>query len=180
MRRALVCSTIGLAALVCSSFAEAQELSRLLKGDLRTPVEQVVREDGLGMTVFELTPEAARRMRPQQRGKAAVPYIVYTTILKPDITGGIEAFDVTPLEFTSYYYGFVVANLGNSPHVGNVSFSLNGPVKWKRSFNNVSINGGTITVLWIEANPLNRVGSYQITGVMSGAGSMKSRFCAGC
>lgn len=158
----------------------AQEDARKLKLDTRKPIASYVREDGLGVTVFELDDALLDAVKVRRGGKSAFAYIAYTSIGKPSLIGGIDAFDLMPLEFTPYYYALAVANLGTGSHRGSVTLRLRGPKAWTENFSGVSIQGRTITVLWWKAPALNRVGNYLFKGVMTGAGAARSRFCAGC
>ena len=163
---------------VATPVAAQQQDARILKGAVnwQEPDRHVVRADGLGILTYSL-PEDARQARG---AKSLFPYIVYTSIGRPTISGGIDAFDINPLEFARYYYAMIVANLGTTTARGKFTLKLTGPTRWTRTFPNTSVSGRTFTVLYYREEPLNRVGNYLLKGTFKGAGSTKSRFCAGC
>ena len=145
--------------------------------------------DGLNVLTFNLNEEARQQFRGANSGADSVfPYITYTTILKPDLTGdgtpsvpGFECFDVKPQAISrNNYYVLVVANLGPDTYTGTVIFKLIGPVKWRRSFPNIQVPGNTGAALFFKAAPLGVVGNYLLRSTLTGAGSLKARFCAGC
>ena len=172
-------TALAFTVVLLAASAGAQELPRSIKGDPRQPELTYVRPDGLGVTEISLTAAQVEALR-RGSSKTAFAYIAYTSISEPDLIGGIDAFDLLPLEFVGYYFALAVANFSALPHTGTVTMKLSGPTPWTERFNGVTVNGNTVTVLWWRAAPLQRVGNYLFKGTMSGAGSMKSRFCAGC
>ena len=79
-------------------------------GGLERPDRIEHRADGLSILTYNNLPGDA----PPTRAKSVFPYIVYASISRPGLSGGIDAFDVTPLESARYYYSLVVVNFSNS------------------------------------------------------------------
>jgi len=193
MKRAAtsLCLAVALLLIVAPTGARAQAstapqdpvtFARMLKADPRT-AREIDLGDGLAGLAFAI-PRGNDAQMTAPRGaagrKTAFPYIAYTSISKPSIGGGIDAFDVTPLTFAKYYYVLIVANLGSSSITGKVTFKIGGPVRRTRTFRSVNIPGSTLIALFFQDSPLNRIGNYSLKVSFSGIGAAKSRFCAGC
>ena len=165
--------------LVYTGVVSAQEDARSLKGtmDWGSPDRTESRPDGLTILTYNLSDEAVRQFRGK---KSVFAYITYASISRPSLSNGFGVFDLTPLEFTRYYYSLVVANLGTRTARGTLTLKLSGPTRWTRTFPNTTVSGGTFTVLYYQGEPLNRIGNYLLKGTFKGAGSTKSRFCGGC
>ena len=178
MRRAAAAVACALVLTLTAPVSAQQQDARTMKGvvNWQEPNHHVVRADGLGILTYTL-PDNARQTRS---AKSVFPYIVYTSISRPGLSSGIDAFDLRPLEFARYYYALVVANFGTSTARGTFTLKLTGPTKWTRTFPNTTVSGRTFTVLYYQGQPLNRTGNYLLKGTFKGAGSTKSRFCAGC
>ena len=163
----------------CTLPVVQERSARAIKGmDWGPPDHRAVRADGLHMLAYNLSDEAKQQFRGV---KNVLPYMPYTTLIKPRVfDSGLECFGVMPIPDYKYNYALVVANLGSDTHTGNLTFKLTGPVKWKQSFPNVSVPGESLVVLHFKANALKTVGNYLLKGTLTGAGSLKSRFCAGC
>ena len=165
-----------------SSLAHAQQYDHhALKGvKHRAPDHIEVRDDGLHILTYRHPDVSDDGRERQGRPKDILPYITYTWIVEPDIGGGIDCFDIAPLEFAPYWYAFILTNNSSRSIRGNVTFKLSGPTSWKRSFPNTRIRGRSFAVLYFEGDALRRVGEYMLKSTFKGAGSAKSRFCAGC
>ena len=163
----------------CTLPVVQERSARAIKGmDWGPPDHRAVRADGLHMLAYNLSEEAQQQFRGD---KNVLPYMPYTTLIKPKVfDSGLGCFGVLPIPDYKYNYALVVANLGSDAHTGNLTFKLTGPVKWKQSFQNVSVPGESLVVLHFKANALETVGNYLLKGTLTGAGSLKSRFCAGC
>lgn len=174
MKRIL--ATLLFCAVALPAAAQDLDMLRLLKADGRVGIEA-----DLGGGLYSITLPANSDLAVRESaGKSAFSYIVYTSIGKPDITGGIDAFDVMPLEFAEYWYALVVANFGATSITGTATFTLKGPVKWKKTFPGITLSSSSITVLFFQAEALDAVGNYLLLAKFGKAGRMKSRFCAGC
>ena len=161
--------------LLAAPASAQQQDDRILKGvvDWSSRVEH--RDDGLSILTYDLSESSSK-----PRGRKVFSYIVYTSIDPPSRFVGIDTFHLSPPEFSRNYYTLAVANLGTRNAIGTVTLKLTGPTRWTRKFKNVSVPGPGGAVFYYQGQPLNRIGNYLIKGSFTGAGSMKSRFCAGC
>ena len=156
-----------------SAPASAQQGVVDLSSAAPTRVEH--RDDGLSILTYDL-PESSRKTR----GKTLFSYLVYTSFEAPTLYSYIAPADLSPSEFARYYYNLVVVNLGNRTAVGKATLKLTGPVRWTQTLRNVAVPGPGYVVVSYNSTPLNRIGNYLLKGSFTGAGAMKSRFCAGC
>ena len=173
--------------LTVAAPVDAQQSARAVKRmDWGPPDHRAVRADGLHVLTYYLNEEAKQQVRRQQVRSAenVFSYMTYTSLIEPDVSGdtGLSCFDVKPRPHSNlkYNYVLVVANLGSDTYTGTVTFKLTGPVKWKRSFPNVHVHGESIVALYFETDSLEAAGNYMLKSTLTGAGSLKSRFCAGC
>ncbi len=178
MGRRMICAAT-LVLTLATPVVSAQEDVRALKGtmDWGNPDRIESRPDGLTILTYNLSDEAVGQFRGK---KSVFAYITYASISRPSLSNGFGVFDLTPLEFARYYYSLAVANFGTRTARGTFTLKLSGPTRWTRTFPNTTVSGRTFTVLYYQGEPLNRTGNYLLKGTFKGAGSTKSRFCAGC
>ncbi len=155
-----------------SAPASAQQGVVDLSSAAPTRVEH--RDDGLIIMNYDL-PESSRN----PRAKSVFTYIVFTSPEPPGLNP-IVTLNIAPPEFIPHYYTLAVVNFGNRTATGNVTLKLTGPVRWTRRFRNLTVPAFGYAVYGFQAPPLNRIGNYLLKGSFTGAGAMKSRFCAGC
>ena len=162
--------------LLAAPASAQQQDDRILKGvvDWSSPDRVEHRDDGLSILTYDL-PESSRN----PRAKEVFTYIVFTSIDPPGLSP-IVTLNLTPPEFSRNYYTLAVVNFGNRTATGNVTLKLTGPTRWTRRFRNATVPGPGYAVFYFQGQPLNRIANYLLKGSFTGAGSMKSRFCAGC
>lgn len=178
MRRWVSVLLIGFFSIPASP-SWAQDWQRALKNDHRRP--RIVHQGDWTLAELSLTPELRKAARTlHARSKSLFLGPAYASISRPSLIGGIDAFDVLPLEFSRYYYGIVIFNLGGRRSV-NVKLTIVGPRRLTGN-GSLSLSGNSVTVAYYSADPLNRIGRYTMKWKVPGAkpGHVLSSFCAGC
>jgi len=104
--------------------------------------------------------------------------ISYSSILMPDIAGGIDAFDVMPLSFSSYWHGVVLFNLSAASRNATVKIKATGVSKQllKGSF---FVPGGSIVLIRGQFDPFG-TGVVLFKTTATGARAVWTAVCAGC
>lgn len=175
MRRLAVAA---LAVLIIASPVLAQEQARIFKGDTRALIPHEAPE-GWRMKYLPILPEmlAELRAEPKYAAKKIIIAATYTSISLPDIGGGIDAFDVTPLSSLPYWQGVVLFNLAGT-RIVKVKVKATGASKQTLQ-GTFSVPGGSVVVISGQFDPFGD-GVVFIKTTATGARAVKSAVCAGC
>lgn len=155
-----------------------QEEARILKGDTRVPIAGPA-PAGWEFLWLPIDDDLRATLEAQRRAaKTTHIAATYTSILKPSITGGIDAFDVSPLSFAAYYQGVVVFNTSSSSRSVTVTVKTSGA-------SHQTISGRFV----LPPNSMGlALGQFKPFGVgvvflktqVTGAKAVTSAVCSGC
>ena len=176
MRRLVVAALLSFT-MICLPVA-AQEDARILKGDSRVPTHHVAPE-GWDMQSLPISPELLAELRDGREARKWM-YIAatYTSILQPDISGGIDAFDVMPLPYSPYWQGVVLFNLSSSTKVVTVKCKATGASRQTIGGDFV-LPGGSIVLISGQFNAFGE-GVVYLKTTVTGAKKVHTAVCSGC
>jgi hypothetical protein len=158
--------------------AAAQEDARILKGDPRVPTHHPAPE-GWGMQSLPISPELLADIDDgRQARKKMFIAATYSSIGKPNISGGIDAFDVMPLSFSKYWQGVVLFNMNASSKNVTVRVKATGASRQTIS-GNFNIPGGSVVLITGQFNAFGS-GVVYLKTTATGAKAVTTALCSGC
>lgn len=108
------------------------------------------------------------------------PLAVGASILRPTFFLGITSNDVTPLEFSEYYYYWISVNFNDRDLTKSSKFTLKGPGNGFNISGPVRYDAETMILLWVREDPVDIVGIYKLDVKVSGRPKIRGVVCAGC
>ena len=203
--------------LVRSGFCANCNVGRGLvvsRNDDRRTLDYSVRADGLHIQTYYLDDDVtgSRRSNNARPNKNVFVYMLLTKPpnaapwirdgwgrMEPYAPGSSELQGLATTDETGFWdrwWGLIVVNFGRAAHTGTLTFELQGPSPWKRSFPAVSVPGRRMRILSFKGGapeptvPTTKPpkagehlpGQYLLKGTFTGAAgpaSMTLEFCGG-